>query len=141
MAAFHFEIVRPDKLLHEGEATQAVIISGSGEIGILPGHAHEICTLGGGVMRVEHEPNEAGANKTYVVIKGGYAEIAPDHLIVLANHARDIDDIYAPDVEATKKEVESAMTRYPKKDSRRAYYEEKLAWCELLLSQAKQPNK
>lgn len=136
MDTLHFEIVRPDKLLHEGEATSVVVIAPSGEVGILPGHDSEIMTLGGGIMRVQHLPNEHGATQTRVVIKGGYAEISSDAVTILANHARDIDDIYPEEVKRTQEETARELAKFPASDSRRPYYEEKYEWCDLLLSSA-----
>lgn len=133
MATLEYQIVRPDSLLHEGLATSVVIVTPSGELGILPGHAQEICTLGDGIIRVEHEPNETGATRTRVVVKGGYAEITPTSVIVLADHARDLDDIYPETVQKTKEEAVAARSKLGTKDTRRAYYDSKIAWCDLLL--------
>ena len=78
------QIVRPDKLLYEGEATSVILAARAGELGIYPKHGAEISALGDGVMRI----NLPGGEQRRVVIMGGYAEIANDVLIVLATHAR-----------------------------------------------------
>lgn len=134
MDSFSFEIVRPDRLLHEGEATSMVLVTKEGELGVLAGHASEISVLGDGILRLEHAPNEKGQTKTRVVVKGGYAEITPDKVIVLADHARDIDDISPEVVEQTRQDAALQQAQLGELDSRRAYYDEKIAWCDLLLA-------
>lgn len=137
MDTFSFEIVRPDKLMLKGDALSMVLITQTGELGILPGHASEICVLGDGVMRVEHTPQEDGRTKTEFVVKGGYAEITPTKVIVLADHARARDDIYQDIVEQTKKEAQIALAQLGEQDSRRVYFDTKIAWCDLLLEARK----
>ena len=132
MAKIDYQIVRPDKLMHEGEATSVVLITKSGELGVLPGHAREICALGDGIVRIMHEPDDTGATQSRVVVSGGYAEITGDMVIVLANHARDVDDIDSKVVTATRAEAEGELAKLPAGDSRRAYFDSKIVWCDLL---------
>lgn len=135
MAKLSYQIVRPDRLMHEGEASSVVLISRSGEVGVLPGHAKEICALGDGIVRIVHEPDEAGSTTSRIVVSGGYAEITGDTVIVLANHARDVDDIDPEQVERTRSEAEAELVKIPKGDSRRAYFDSKIVWCDLLLAE------
>lgn len=132
MATIRYQIVRPDKLLHEGDATQVVLVTRSGELGVLPRHAREIVALGDGVMRIEHAPDEDGLTTSRIIISGGYAEITGDLVIVLADHARDVNDIEPDVVEATRREAEEQRDLLPKGDSRRAYFDSKIRWCDLL---------
>jgi F-type H+-transporting ATPase subunit epsilon len=133
-----YQIVRPDKLLHEGEATYVNLITRSGELGVYPRHACEICALGDGVMRIEHELDEEGFTQHRIVISGGYAEITGDMVIVLAAHARDVNDIYPDVVEATKQDALEQRDALPQGDSRRDYFDNKIAWCDLLLKESRQ---
>jgi F-type H+-transporting ATPase subunit epsilon len=130
-----YQIVRPDKLLHEGEATYVNLVTRSGELGVYPRHAPEICALGDGVMRIEHEPDENGYIEHRIVISGGYAEITGTQVIVLAQHARDVNDIDEAVVEATRAEAVANRDALPVSDSRRGYFEDKIAWCDLLLKE------
>lgn len=135
MAHLTYQIVRPDKLMKEGEANSIVLITRSGELGVLPGHAQEICALGAGVVRIEHDMDEKGETRNYIVISGGYAEITGSEVILLADHARDIDDIEPKVVEQTRQEASQELSRIPEGDSRRAYFDSKIAWCDLLLAE------
>lgn len=135
MAMLTCQIVRPDKLLYEGDATSVILASHTGELGVFPGHAAEISALGDGVIRINHEPREDGSTQTRVVISGGYAEIADDTVIVLATHARNSDDIEPDVVERTREKALASRDGLPAGDHRRAYFDEKAAWCDLLLEE------
>ncbi len=133
MHSIGYRIVRPDKLLHEGDATSLTLVARTGEIGVLPGHAKEICALGRGICRIQHEPDDEGNTETRIAIFGGYAEITEGEVIVLADHARDVDDIYPDVVAQTKRAAEAELNKLPTRDSRRVYFEQKMAWCDLLI--------
>lgn len=135
MAELTCQIVRPDRLLYEGPIAHVVLVSYTGEVGVWPGHASEILALGDGVMRVTNR-KEDGGDLRRVVISGGYAEIDNDTVIVLADHARDIDDIDPAVVSDTKQKAIDARNALPEDDHRRAYYQSKIDWCDLLLKEA-----
>ena len=61
MATLTCRVVRPDQLMYEGDVTSVVLISRTGEIGVMPRHASEICALGQGVMRMKLPEEDGGA--------------------------------------------------------------------------------
>lgn len=126
------QIVRPDKLLYEGAATSVILAAHAGELGIYPKHGAEISALGDGVMRI----NLPDGSQRRVVIMGGYAEVANDRLIVIATHARNADDIDVETVKRTSDKAKALRDSLAKDDHRRAYYDEKIRWCSLLVSEA-----
>lgn len=131
------QFVRPDRLLYEGSVASLVLVTPRGELGVWPGHAPEIVALGNGVVRLNRLAADGG-DMVKVIISGGYAEITPDQVIILADHARRADDIEAPVVRETRGKAVASRDALPKDDSRRAYYENKIAWCDLLLQHAPQ---
>jgi F-type H+-transporting ATPase subunit epsilon len=128
------QIVRPDRMLFEGPAKSVILITHTGELGVWPGHASEIIALGDGVMRIQLGQELGGATQR-VVISGGYAEITGDLVVVLAAHARRIDDIEPDVVFDTRQKAIEHRDSLPENDHNRAYYENKIAWCDLLLEQ------
>ena len=70
-----------------------------------------------------------------VVVSGGYAEIDNDEVIILADHARRADDIDPDTVRETRDEAIEHLDQIDEGDHRRAYYEGKIRWCNLLLKQ------
>ena len=69
-------------------------------------------------------------------MSGGYAEINGDSVIVLATHARKADDIEPDVVRQTRQKAMDTRDQYDEGDSRRAYYDNKINWCNLLLKHA-----
>lgn len=128
------QIVRPDKLLYEGSAASIVLVSYTGELAVYPEHASEICALGDGVMRLTRTPEDGGEVQK-IVISGGYAEINNDTVLILADHARNADDIEPQVVKQTREAAEKQRDSLPEDDHQRAYYQSKINWCDLLLEQ------
>lgn len=137
MATITCQFVRPDRLLYEGEVASLVLVTPTGELGVWPGHAPEICALGNGAVRLNLTADRGGET-VKVLISGGYAEITPQRVIVLADHARRADDIEPDVVAETRAKAVSTRDELPSDDSRRAYYDNKIAWCDLLLQHAPQ---
>lgn len=135
MAELTCQFVRPDRLLYEGNVASLILATIDGELGVWPGHEPEIVALGDGVVRLSiNQPNgEVSIQK--VVISGGYAEIDPSGVIILADHARRSDDIDADVVRETRDAAIDKMNDFDEKDNRRTYYENKIKWCNLLLKQ------
>ncbi len=137
MASITCQFVRPDRLLYEGEVASLVLVTPNGELGVWPKHAPEIVALGDGVVRLNRLERDGGG-KVNVIISGGYAEITGSMVIILANHARRSDDIDSAVVLETREKAVSIRDALPQDDSRRAYYDNKIAWCDLLLQHAPQ---
>lgn len=135
MAELNVQFVRPDRALYEGPADSLVLVTYAGELGVYPGHAAEIVALGDGVVRMKLTEAEGGGNRD-VVVSGGYAEIDHDQVIILADHARRTDDIDVDVVRNTRDESIDLLDKCAEGDHRRAYYENKINWCNLLLKQA-----
>ncbi|MGL5173834.1 MAG: ATP synthase F1 subunit epsilon [Olsenella sp.] len=132
MADLSCQFVRPDRLLFEGPVASVILVTVSGELGVWPGHAPEICALGDGVVRLNLR-EEDGGGTVGVIISGGYAQVDAQGVIVLADHARRTDDIDPDVVRDTREEAFDKLDEYPEGDHRRAYYENKIKWCNLLL--------
>jgi F-type H+-transporting ATPase subunit epsilon len=82
MATFHFDLVSPEKLLFAGEVSQVDLPGAEGDFGVLAGHAPLVSTLRPGILVIRDERGELP-----VVINGGFAEVGPTGLTVLADMA------------------------------------------------------
>ncbi|MGA7489239.1 MAG: F0F1 ATP synthase subunit epsilon [Xanthobacteraceae bacterium] len=87
MATFHFDLVSPEKLLFSGEVEQVDLPGSEGDFGVLAGHAPVITTLRPGILVVY-----GGAGPMRVVVNGGFAEVGPAGLSVLAELAVPVDE-------------------------------------------------
>jgi F-type H+-transporting ATPase subunit epsilon len=88
MATFHFELVSPEKISFSGEVDQVDVPGAEGDFGVLAGHAPLIALIRPGVMTVY-----AAGEQTKLVVLGGFAEVGPDGLTVLADVATSVEDL------------------------------------------------
>ena len=88
MATFHFNLVAPDKLLFSGEVDQVDVPGMDGDFGVLADHAPLVALLRPGVLAVK-----VGADAQRIVIFGGFAEVSPQGLTVLADYATSLEDL------------------------------------------------
>ena len=79
-----FELVTPTKLVRSEEVHMVVVPGTEGDFGVLQGHAPVMSTMRDGPMLVFR--TEGAAPET-IHIRGGFAEVSPRGLIVLAEHA------------------------------------------------------
>jgi F-type H+-transporting ATPase subunit epsilon len=82
MELLHFEFVSPESVLFSGDVDQVDLPGSEGDLGILPGHAPLVTTLRPGIVTIIRE----GAREPVVVV-GGFAEVGPAGLTVLADRA------------------------------------------------------
>jgi F-type H+-transporting ATPase subunit epsilon len=88
MAMFHFNLVAPDKLLFSGEVDQVDIPGMDGDFGVLADHAPLVALLRPGVLTIR-----VGSDAQRLVIFGGFAEVSPQGLTVLADYATSLEDL------------------------------------------------
>ena len=88
MATFHFELVSPDRISYSGEVDQVDVPGAEGDFGVLAGHAPLIALLRPGLMTVY-----SGGEQARLVVLGGFAEVGPDGLTVLADVATTVEDL------------------------------------------------
>jgi F-type H+-transporting ATPase subunit epsilon len=103
-ATFAFEIVSPERLLLSRAVEMAVIPAAEGEMGVLPGHAPMILSLAGGVISV----HEGGAVTERLFVMGGFAEVTPTRVTVLAEEALPVAEITRADAARRVAEADAA---------------------------------
>ena len=81
--ALHFELVSPAKLLFSGDVTSVTLPGSEGEMGIFAGHAPLLSTLRPGFVTVAKD----GGPTEKIFVRGGFAEVNPQGLTVLAETA------------------------------------------------------
>src|SRR5262245_17973548 len=100
MATFHFDLVSPEQILFSGEVEHVVVPGTEGEFGVLAGHAPLVAMLRPGILRI------LGLNEQRVLVVGGFAEVTPDGLTVLADRATPIEDVDPADIAADIQNLE-----------------------------------
>ena len=101
MATLHLELVSPESVLFSGDVDQVDLPGSEGDMGILPDHAPLVTTLRPGIVTVFQ-----GSTRTPIVVVGGFAEVGPEGLTVLADRAMPREDFDAAALAAEIKDTE-----------------------------------
>ncbi len=101
------EIVTPEKSVVSEEAQIVMAPGALGEFGVLIGHTPFFTTLKVGIIRYRDVKGE----ERFVFVNGGFVEVLPDRVTVLAESAERRRDI---DVERAKSALKRAQERLAK---------------------------
>ncbi len=105
MPTLSFELVTADRIVLQEEGVDMVVAPGSdGELGILPRHVPLITTLKPGELRVKR-----GAEETSMVVTGGFMEVTPEKVLVLADAAERSDEIDLARAEEARRRAEERL--------------------------------
>lgn len=83
----HFELVTPEKLVRSEDVHMVVVPGSEGDFGVLQGHAPLMSTVRDG--NIEIYRNSMGETPESIRIVGGFAEVSPAGLTVLAERVED----------------------------------------------------
>jgi F-type H+-transporting ATPase subunit epsilon len=122
----HFSLVSPERELFSGDVKQVDAPGVEGEFGVLPKHAPFMTVLKPGVVRI-HEDQGI----TPVFVRGGFADVTPAGLTILAEEAVRLSDVNAADIDAQIVRVRSDAND-PGDETRRKRAAERLAYLEAL---------
>jgi F-type H+-transporting ATPase subunit epsilon len=98
------QIVTPDRLVVRERVDEVQIPGAQGYFGVLPGHTPMLAALAVGEMWYRK-----GAEKTYVSLAYGFAEVLPDSVTVLAQLAERADEIDVARAQAARKRAEDRL--------------------------------
>lgn len=96
MAAFHFELVSPEKLLFSGDVESVVAPGAEGQFTVLKDHAPVMTTLKAGVVTVAG--GDGKVEKLFV--RGGFADVNASGFTILAELALPLADLDATKLDA-----------------------------------------
>jgi len=85
-----FDLVSPEKRVFAGAVDMVVVPGELGDFGVLAGHAPFMSTIRSGAIAI-HD----GGAVTRTFIHGGFAEVTPDGLTILAEEAIALDTVTA----------------------------------------------
>ena len=98
------EIVTPERQAYADDVDAVVCPGTEGEIGVLPHHAPLLSTLGLGELRIRK-----GGHEEYFAIAGGFVQVLPDKVVVMAETADMASEIDLEKAEEARKEAERAL--------------------------------
>src|SRR5918996_6519048 len=97
------EIVTPERLAYSDTVDSVQLPGSEGELGVLPHHAPLISTLGVGELRIRR-----GGQEELFAIAGGFLQVRPDKVVVMAETADLASEIDLQTAEEARREAERA---------------------------------
>ncbi len=99
------DIVTQERLVFSQQVASVSLPGTEGRMGILPNHAALLTTLAFGDVWIRHPNGE----EEHFAIGGGYAEVQPDKVIVLADSAEQAEEIDLERAERARERAVQAM--------------------------------
>ena len=105
MAKLHVEIVTGERVVYTEDDVDMVVAPGiDGTLGILPRHAPLITVLSSGELRIKK-----GAREESLIVFGGFMEVTPEKVIVLADTAERAEEIDLAQAEEARRRAEGSL--------------------------------
>ena len=104
MKTIKVNVVTPDGPVYESDVEMVSTKAKSGELGILPGHIPLVAPLEIGAVRLKL----GGGKQEQIAVSGGFLEVRPDQVTILAQAAENAADI---DVDRALRAKERAEQR------------------------------
>jgi F-type H+-transporting ATPase subunit epsilon len=104
MSSLKLDIVTAERIVYSEEVDTVIAPGVEGQLGILPHHAPLMTILQAGELVVRH-----GSREDIMAISGGFLEVRPDRVIVLADSAERAEEIDVERAGAAKKRAEERL--------------------------------
>ena len=104
MASMRLDIVTAERVVYEEDVDVVVAPGVEGQLGILPHHAPLMTTLKAGELRVRK-----GGEEVSMAISGGFLEVRPDGVVVLADTAERAEEIDIARAEEAKRRAQEQL--------------------------------
>jgi F-type H+-transporting ATPase subunit epsilon len=108
MSPIKLDIVTAERQVYSGEVDMLVAPGIDGQLGILPHHVPLMTILKAGEMVAEKD-----GNGICWAISGGFLEVRPDRVIVLADAAERDDEIDIERAESARRRAEKLLKEHP----------------------------
>jgi F-type H+-transporting ATPase subunit epsilon len=103
------EIVTGERVIYSDEVDSIVAPGVDGELGILPRHAALMTMLQPGELRVRK-----GEQEDLMAVSGGFMEVLPDRVMILADTAERADEIDEARAEAARQRAQETLAEAQK---------------------------
>lgn len=112
-----FDLVSPERLLVSEHADMVVVPGAEGDFGVLAGHAPFISAVRPGIIEI----HEGTAVQQRIFVAGGFAEVTPERLTVLAEEAMPLERLDRGEIEAQLKTLQAELAE-SQSDAERARF-------------------
>ena len=107
MSKLRLEILTIERKLFDDQVNMVIAPGSEGELGILPRHTPLLTALTYGELHVKKE----GKEDQFFAIGGGFMEVQPDHVIVMANAAEYAEEIDLKRAEDARQRAQTLLDR------------------------------
>ena len=112
MATIHCEIVTAERTVFDAAVDMVEAPGIHGQLGILPHHAPLMTALTYGELLIHRE----GQDDELIAIGGGFMEVGPDHVTILADSAERAEEIDLARAEEAQQRAEELMAQKRRED-------------------------
>ena len=106
MSSLKLDVVTAEKVVYSGDVDAVIAPGVEGQLGILPHHTPLMTILQAGELRVKH-----GGDEESLAITGGFLEVRPDRVIVLADAAERAEEIDVDRAEAARQRAQERLAK------------------------------
>ncbi len=137
MARIRCEVVTAERTVFQDEVDMVVAPGIEGQLGILPHHAPLVTSLTYGELIIHRE----GKEDEFIAIGGGFLEVGPEHVTILADSAERAGEIDEARADEARQRAEELMSQKKREDADFARAEAALRRSMLRLKVAKRKRR
>jgi F-type H+-transporting ATPase subunit epsilon len=105
MSSVRLDIVTAERVVYSEDVDMVIAPGIEGQLGILPHHTPLMTTLQSGELRVKK-----GTDELCLAISGGFLEVRPDKVVVLADAAERVEEIDVARAEEAKRRAQERLS-------------------------------
>ena len=117
----NLSVLTPNRIIWDSEVKEIILVTNSGQIGVLPDHAPIATTVDIGILKIRLTPNDGWLT---MALMGGFARIGNNEVTILVNDAEKASDI---DPQEAQQTLEIAEANLRKAQGKRQTIEANLA--------------
>ena len=107
MPTTRLEVITAERIVYSDDVDMVLAPGAEGQLGILPEHAYLLTALAAGELVIR----KAGGEDEYIAIGGGFMEVGPDYVNVLADSAERAGEIDLARAEEARKRAEALLAQ------------------------------
>ena len=109
MSGIRLDVVTAEQMVYSEEVDMVIVPGVEGHVGILRQHTPLMTTLQAGELRIKK-----GGEEVSLAISGGFLEVRPDRVVILADAAERAEEIDVARAEAAKRRAQERLVeRHP----------------------------
>nr|YP_009346490.1 ATP synthase CF1 epsilon subunit [Cucumis x hytivus]AOW71100.1 ATP synthase CF1 epsilon subunit [Cucumis x hytivus]QCY72848.1 AtpE [Cucumis hystrix] len=117
----NLSVLTPNRIIWDSEVKEIILVTNSGQIGVLPDHAPIATAVDIGILKIRLTPNDGWLT---MALMGGFARIGNNEVTILVNDAEKASDI---DPQEAQQTLEIAEANLKKAQGKRQTIEANLA--------------